>query len=483
MKPHLTIVVLPLILAACKGSPIPSVSLPVQATDRSIPESTSYPGPIQSRTSTPSNAPIQRSTLTLRPSPSIRITPTNPPDTPTAPRSYFSDLKMFDARNGWAVMDVHPSDRPEYSRILRTMDGLQSWVDVSPPIAEESSGALAATFWDTKTALAIHHRTFLPSSGVVEVTAWWTTDGGQTWQARGTISSDLGVMERIGVSFSDQSHGWILGIGSQAMWSSAVHIFETQDGGDHWELVYAFADHLSDPDPLSIGGYYPFTEHFAFVTTTAGFFSDGRMFSTQDGGRTWSPRPINPPADLPDLDCTSNDCKYMDTISVPEFPSSQDGLSVRRVYLTSEEVMASFTYGDPLKRLPEFQYLYYTHDGGQTWVPTSSPVKIGTVSFLDGQRGWLLGKSDPDQTAPILLYQTTDAGKTWNQITANCPLLLGSELQFIDDQTGFAFYTEPASYIYRAWDMRVMTSDQYPTVFSTQDGGRSWVEFKIRAIP
>jgi photosystem II stability/assembly factor-like uncharacterized protein len=126
---------------------------------------------------------------------------------------------------------------------------------------------------------------------------------------------------------------------------------------------------------------------------------------------------------------------------------------------------------------------WWTADGGQTWVPRPSPVKIGTVAFLDAQRGWLLGKSDPDPETTTQLYQTTDGGVNWSQVATDSPLPLGSELQFVDDLNGFAFYPYSASYDYRGLDARAPTSDQNSPLHKTIDGGRSWEKIELHIAP
>jgi photosystem II stability/assembly factor-like uncharacterized protein len=331
--------------------------------------------------------------------------------------------------------------------------------------------------------VVVYKRQSLPSSFEVELTTWWTKDGGRTWQARRGLQSDLGIVTGLDVMMIDPEHGWLFGTGAQAMWTSNVYFFETRNGGTQWEMVYDYAKHLSDTDTLHIGGYYPFAEHFTFVSETAGFFSNGRLFGTQDGGRTWIYQLLEPPAEFPDVDCNAGNCKYLNTVSVPQFTSPRDGILMWRIYLNSDEAMTSFTYGDPLNQLPEAQYLYFTQDGGLTWVPRSSPVKIGTVTFLDGQRGWQLGKSDPDPAATTQLYQTMDGGETWSWVVEDCPLSLGSELQFVDDQTGFGFYPDSASYYYRGLDTRAPTSDENPSLYTTSDGGHSWVRVELRINP
>jgi hypothetical protein len=50
---------------------------------------------------------------------------------------------------------------------------------------------------------------------------------------------------------------------------------------------------------------------------------------------------------------------------------------------------------------------------------------------------------------------------------------LGSELQFADEQNGFAFYTYTIMDYYRDFDLRVVEAAQNSFLFYTHDGGRS----------
>jgi hypothetical protein len=394
---------------------------------------------------------------------------------------------MFDTTTGWAIYS-DPSIRPwweqEKSKILRTTQGIQTWIDVTLPITENSPNIRSAFFMDAKTAVIASSRSSPPQSPVVDIVPWRTTDGGQTWQAGETLrieqTSELSPSQ---LFFIDPQHGWMLAESDSGMQNMRVHFFESRDGGLHWESVYDSVDHLSDTDTLWIKGYYPFPENFTFTTETTGFFSNGRLFITQDGGRSWVLRPLDPPADIPDINCQGGGCKYLDVISAPRFTSALDGVLIRRAYLNSDVVMDVFVYyPNTLNRLPlpSAQYLYFTQNGGQTWTPEPLPVKIGTVYFLNAKTGWLLGKNDPDPVSVTQLYQTTDGGKTWSQITLDCLLPLGSELQFIDEQNGFAYYPSDVIDIYKDFDQRV---GQTPSLFSTNDGGRSWVLVEPHVVP
>ncbi len=419
----------------------------------------------------------------LLPSPSVL-----PPLTQLISTSLkITQLQMFDTTTGWAIYS-DPSIRPwwdqEKGNILRTTKGIQTWIDVTPPISENKSNIREAFFVDVNTAAVVSSRSSPPESPIVEIVPWRTTDGGQTWQTGETLrieqASELAPTQ---LFFIDPQHGWMLGESDSGMKNRRVHFFETQDGGLQWKTVYDSVDHLSDTDTLWIKGYYPFPEHFTFNTETTGYFSDGRLFRTQDGGISWAFHRLDAPAELSDIDCQDGYCKYLDVVSAPRFTSPQDGVLIRRAYLNSEVVMDVFVYyPNTLNRLPlpTAQYLYFTHDGGQTWVSKPSPVKIGTAYFLNAQTGWILGKNDPDPATVTQLFQTKDGGETWSQIAMDCPLPLGSELQFVDENNGFAYYPADVIDFYKDFDQRV---GQPASLYSTNDGGASWVKVEPQIVP
>jgi photosystem II stability/assembly factor-like uncharacterized protein len=443
------------------------------------PSSTLYPELAQPSKTVPTIEPKQQ--LTPIPLPSLSILPQ--PDVQASPNLQIAQLQMFDTTTGWAVYST-PFILPENSKILRTTDGIQNWTNFTPPISENGSNIRAAFFADANTAVVISSRSSLPGSPTVEVIPWRTTDGGQTWQAGETLQIDqASEFYPSQLFFIDSEHGWMLGESDSGMGNTRVHFFKTQDGGIHWGMVYDSANHLSDPDTLWIKGFYPFLGHFTFVSETTGYFSDGRLFRSQDGGRSWVVQPLDPPADLPDLNCNNGNCKYLDTVSAPRFTSSQDGVLIRRAYLNSEIVMDVFVYYPNTQNrlpIPSAQYLYFTHDGGQTWTPKPLPAKIGTVYFWDGNTGWLLGKSDPVPASATQLYQTNDSGETWTQVLADCPLPLGSDLQFVDEKTGYSFYPFAVSDYYKDFDARVT---QTSMLLSTLDGGHSWMKVEPQITP
>lgn len=446
------------------------------------PPNTKYPGPVHPSVTIPIET-LQQGT----PIPSISPSVSPPPTERISTNFQITQLQMINTTTGWAIY-TDPSIRPwweqEKSRILRTTQGIQTWIDVTLPITENSSNIRVAFFVDPNTAVVASSRSTPPESPIVDIVPWRTTDGGLTWKTGETLrieqTSELSPSQ---LFFIDPQQGWMLGVSDSGMQNMRVHFFETQDGGLDWETVYDSVDHLSDTDTLWTKGYYPFPEHFTFTTETTGFFSDGRLFNTLDGGRSWVNYPLNPPADIPEINCQGGSCKYLDVISAPRFTSASDGGLIRRAYSNSDIVLDVLVYyPNTLNRmpLPTAQYLYFTHNGGETWTPQPLPVRIGTVYFLNAKIGWLLGKNDPNPASVTQLYQTINGGKTWSQIAPDCPLPLGSELQFIDEQNGFAYYPSEVSDFYKDFDQRV---GQNPTLFSTNNGGKSWMSVEPLVVP
>lgn len=58
----------------------------------------------------------------------------------------------------------------------------------------------------------------------------------------------------------------------------------------------------------------------------------------------------------------------------------------------------------------------------------------------------------------------------------NCPLPLGSAIQFTDEQTGFAISPSTTVDFFKDFDIRINTGVDNVSIFITKDGGLSWSE-------
>ena len=423
----------------------------------------------------PTHTPIP-STPSLTPS----LLPTNSTIEHRSPDLKITQLQMFDAETGWALHVDYLSQEFQDVRILRTGDGGQTWKNVSPPTPAEYGNLPEVAFLDAKTAFAIYSKTLMPTSTDTEITIRRTIDGGQTWQNGDTLILDQAPMMRISqLIMLDQNNGWMLGKGDEVMGRSSVILYTTEDGGMHWSAIYNTNTYSQTDDPNTLWAFsnFPYGDRlFTFLTSSIGFYSNGELFLTQDGGTSWLKQTLPNPSDLPNLDGQIEQNGVFSTISLPQFVTPQDGVLTRRIYPRNQVTIPPGSYSG----LPMAEYLYFTHDGGQTWIPYPSPTRIGGVYFLDTQAGWFLGKDDANPATFTQLYQTSDGGDTWIQIDATSPLPLGSQIQLIDEKTGFAFTPTWAGNVYGDIDRR---SNNAKDIYTTTDGGQTWKPITSQLTP
>jgi photosystem II stability/assembly factor-like uncharacterized protein len=103
--------------------------------------------------------------------------------------------------------------------------------------------------------------------------------------------------------------------------------------------------------------------------------------------------------------------------------------------------------------------LILTADGGKTW--KGSVIDEGTlndVEFVDRSNGWIVGKDGA-------IVRTIDGGATWT-------LLAPSGVPVDEDLYKLAFFSESVGYILG-----------YHGVYRTDDGGQSWVNNWLPAVP
>jgi photosystem II stability/assembly factor-like uncharacterized protein len=413
--------------------------------------------------------------------PAIATLPTNPSPTPPAvetpdtatPTSQpvgspvqIAQLNMLDENNGWGL--------DEFGQVLRTTEGIYTWVDVSPPFSLAEPYYITAHFYDPQVAV-VAYTTLQPQT----IYTFRSEDGGATWQA-GTpvVSTEEGSIYPIELDFIDSLHGWYVGqiyAGMHQVWAI---IYETLDGGLTWEAIHSSIDIISGSDGMgsqsALRGAYslPYGRRLlTFVDEANGFAGPQRLYSTTNGGRSWMDIELPRPEDYPSLE------NAFEHVSPPWFINSDAGYLYMRIY---DFNVVSLPPGDVFYGLPERLYLYFTHDGGETWTPYPAPALIGTAFFLDADSGWFLGKNDPDGATGAQLYRTEDGGLTWELIADLSAFPLGSAFEFVDETTGFAH--NPFSSIgagemhmnpYREYDFRAGT---LPYLFVTQDGGLTWDE-------
>ena len=464
-----------LLLAACE---VPTPAAPTQQhpiLTFTVEQSPTTVPPTVTPTATPE--PTQSPTETPPPSPTLEQTPA-----PLMTFDVIGPLTLFDKNSGWArwsrltPLEEWPGYGSQYSAdrwFIRAVDGLESWQSVTPLVEEYES--LRIAFVDQNTAVAVYYRSSMPESAGTEIITIRTADGGHTWQQGEVLQFDCCLRNPSQIKMLDANRGWMMATDHGSMGSASLAFFKTSDGGLHWEMVYDTNEQVNiDWQKAMFAGSNPFGNYgFVLLDFDNAFFATGYFYRTENGGTSWEQvvLPI-PPAET-DEQTQAGMGQYQPPVSVPQFWSQQEGVTVGRYY---KDLM--IPPGQPTS-LPVAEFLYFTSDGGLTWNYRPSPAKIGNPFFLDSQTGWYLGKSDSDPTVLTSLYLTTNGGENWEQISADTPLPLGAEMTFFDAETGYAEVPD-SGYDY-LFDVR--SGKALPYFFFTRDGGRTWEQITPEIVP
>jgi photosystem II stability/assembly factor-like uncharacterized protein len=210
-----------------------------------------------------------------------------------------------------------------------------------------------------------------------------TVDGGRRWQllpVPGAESLDFRDVD----AMSDRvAH--VLSIGTGA----ASRIYETSDGGAHWDLRFANTDPRVFLDAMA---FWDETRGMAVGDSVDGRFV---ILVTTDGGRAWTRVPADrlPPA-----------------------------LPGEGAYAASGTNVAVFGRGDVWIGTTAARVLR-SLDGGQTWTVANAPLAHGasagifSIAFRDAQHGIVVGgdyqkESEASDNAAV----TVDGGATWTLV-------------------------------------------------------------------
>lgn len=380
--------------------------------------------------------------------------------TPGAPLPVsFTSLKMIDDQTGWGISST--------GQILMTVGGMNAWQDVTPKeLANlppmQSPLQPIAFFLDASHAWV----TYPENNG--DLVVQQTTDGGQTWQPPITLpAADLaGELGPISFYFLDPQNGWLWADIHPGMMHVYPILFGTTDGGLSWQTDYSGVPNASSSKTLLTGSFslsYG-SKVFTFLNKNSGLAGTGSLYSSPDGGRTWETIQLKQPAGLPSF------TRPYTYVTPPIFGSAMDGAVLVTMYEFDNVYIPP---GDLFQGLPKASYLAWTHDGGNTWKPSNAPALEGMLTLLDGQNGWFLGKSDPSPDAPDTLFVTSDGGKSWSPVGTDSTVPLGSQIQFVNANDGFALQPDRGAVAFFGnYDSRLVQGNDY--LLQTLDGGKSW---------
>jgi photosystem II stability/assembly factor-like uncharacterized protein len=261
-----------------------------------------------------------------------------------------------------------------------------------------------------------------------------------------------------GMDFVDTRHGWLMVSSPPSAPQPgaivfAATLYATTDGGLHWSLV------TSSPGKAACQSttYMPASD-VAFRSPTAGWLAIScpalTVLTTRDAGATWTART------LPNCNCQVFQPEYFD---------------VDHAVITGQQ-------GSPV--------MLATGDAGASWAQLQVPVAATSqFSFLDPNRGWMVGIEQQPKSYDTVVYSTVDGGHTWQLLgkpsfataTSSPNLYYPIQgVQFVDASTGFVVLGAEAG----GQGATDPTAAQVQ-ILSTADGGRTWntVLKQVPAVP
>jgi photosystem II stability/assembly factor-like uncharacterized protein len=276
---------------------------------------------------------------------------------------------------------------------------------------------------------------------------WQTVDGGHKWQLQET-----GLRARLeSVHFTDANNGWAVGGTSQPYTHTNTGVLlRTRDGGRSWRQ-----DTTQILPALKQVRFFGANNGWALGETSATFPTG--VFSTDNGGRSWSP-----------LVGTS-----VQSWSAGDFIDSDAGaVAGRRGSLAVvrrrglEETRTPNLGLRGLKRLKlahptggwlvgDGGLILQTQDAGRSWQMPADDASLVVGSDFDwqavearGSQCWIAGSPG------TRVLHTADGGQSWQAFSTGQSLPI-TDLAFVDDQHG--------------WAVGAMG-----LILSTSDGGKTW---------
>lgn len=433
---RLFIALIILFIPACGSSPdafsTATIPVPVMATstiERIIalsptPQATNTPLP--QNTVTPIEVPrtTQAALTKLQPGENVTIT----------------SIQMLDSENGWALESKY--------HILHTQDGGNTWQDVTPPEGAYNSNGVFAL--DSKQAWATFFtRLDQPISAAV---VWYTQDGGINWQPSQPFPVNLdregkdvpvAYYQPQNLYFLDSQTGWLLVDVYYGMHSTRLLLFCSQDGGQTWKVVN---DHYHDlQKAIGIGtifidpknGWYAENDiRFQWMALRIDdLIAQGgwKLRKTSDSGDSFQEFSLLPlPAALrkPQLAGKSADCGETRMLTIAP--------SVIGVEWTC------WIYTEPRQ---ELSFFFISADAGASW---HSWQASGNEFFLDAQNGWRLANRQ--------VQQTFNSGQDW--VSIKTVAWETAQFDFVDTDSGWA----------------IVTNGSATALVQTTDGGKTWQE-------
>jgi photosystem II stability/assembly factor-like uncharacterized protein len=350
----------------------------------------------------------------------------------------LSNLTMIDQQHGWAF-DANRT------HLYITNQGPAHWVDVTPSqLTTTGNYTITASFF-----LDATHGYLGVLQNSTQTLLFSTMDGGQTWQTTPfnipIISSAITIHQ---INFINPQYGWLAFNRNQTQPGRFnILLMSTSDSGNSWQTL---VDTSQNPSSLPIP--YSQSSDFSFTSPLDGWVAGiwpGNtvyLYSTTDGGKTWSPANIT--------QIKGSDSIYYTQSYGPFWRNSRSGTFFVKYDTSSGNGMPHLT-------------AYQTYDGGKTWVlgpssPSTSYQEFYTLSMPNAQTAWSFGF---DSQGQFVLHNTTTSGLSWHIINptgliqADVDSQVIENLSFLNTTTGWVIIKDAQNNL---------------NLFQTNNGGKTW---------
>jgi photosystem II stability/assembly factor-like uncharacterized protein len=261
------------------------------------------------------------------------------------------------------------------------------------------------------------------------------------------------------INMIDATTGWAIG----GLGSVGDHVLFTADGGSNWKDVTP-----PETEPLS-----------GTQKTALGFFQDAKtawvtygisggnpvptqviVWRTSDGGASWQ---ASPPLDLTGL----SEIYYPSDM---QFVAGQNGWLLAHV---------------GVGMMHDYVVIYHSTDGGASWTRIIDPYIDGGIQscsktamvFTDATHGWLTGDCHGVKGG-VLLFNSTDAGVTWKEVTLPDPTgaanLYEDENNACGSYDPFFFGNDMGHLSVTCTNFSTQQTTNKYYIYTTQDGGSTW---------
>ncbi len=372
----------------------------------------------------------------------------------------LTKVQMINNRTGWAI-SWDRAGTGAY-QILRTTDEGRHWKPVLQCLSTQGVGKgfvkdCATDFHSAQVATVVQPE-YESQTQTSRLRIFHTSDGGQTWQSSVLAARDLATP----AIFVDGLHGWVFATDhfpgpdpGSAYIGGQIALYRTSDGGTSWQRV------ASGPSTPQIAtttddayGIPPFaaSARLQFVTPSTGWLIGSSLhpdlsnyswlYVTHDGGSSWHQVDLSFPAEALAL--------------------------WRPTFFTEQEGLFPVLTSGPAPQNAQGTLIYSTRDGGQTWASTAVPFDVTNATFLNLQQAVAV-----DSEGKTLLA-TSDGWKHWTTAPLQTPFTRVYAFDFISPTVGWAladnrthFFPEPGGGLQKG---------DVIALLQTTDGGRTWQE-------